>query len=55
MLGLAAMLLSVVALDAPATVTGRCPDGRVWTTSAAEQTHMLGLLNRRAPSGRACR
>ena len=45
MLGLAAMLLSVVALDAPATVTGRCPDGRVWTTSTAEQTHMLGLLN----------
>ncbi|HUU33401.1 MAG TPA: CAP domain-containing protein [Vicinamibacterales bacterium] len=28
------------------SVTGRCRDGRVWTTSPAEQGQMLGLLNR---------
>lgn len=28
------------------TVGGRCRDGRVWTTSVAEQAEMLGLLNR---------
>ena len=27
------------------TVSGRCPDGRVWTTSVAGQGQMLGVLN----------
>ena len=40
-----ALLASVLAFDAPVPVTGRCPDGRDWTTSADEQTQMLGLLN----------
>ncbi len=33
-----------VAADADA-VSGRCRDGRVWTTSIGEQVQMLGLLN----------
>ena len=40
------VLAAVLALDAPVPVNGRCPDGRVWTTSADEQTQMLGLLNK---------
>lgn len=32
-------------LAAPEPVTGRCRDGRVWTSSAAEQTQMWTLLN----------
>lgn len=40
-----ALLAAALSLDAPVPVTGRCPDGRVWTTSAAEQSHMLDLLN----------
>lgn len=35
---------SFVAADA-GSVSGRCPDGRVWTTSLAEQGLMLGLIN----------
>lgn len=27
------------------SVTGRCRDGRTWTTSAADQGRMLGLIN----------
>ncbi len=42
---LATVLLSLLMLDTPVPVTGRCPDGRVWATSDAEQTHMLGLIN----------
>ena len=42
---LATVLLSLMMLDAPVPVTGRCPDGRAWATSDAEQTHMLGLIN----------
>ena len=33
-----------VAADAE-SVSGRCRDGRVWTTSTVEQVQMLGLLN----------
>jgi uncharacterized protein YkwD len=42
---LAAALLSLLMLDAVPGVTGRCADGRIWITSDAEQTHMLGLIN----------
>jgi uncharacterized protein YkwD len=41
----AALLASLLALEAPVPVTGRCPDGRAWTTSSVEQGQMLGLLN----------
>jgi uncharacterized protein YkwD len=37
--------LSLLALEAPVPVTGRCPDGRAWTTSSVEQGQMLTLLN----------
>lgn len=30
---------------APDSVSGRCRDGRIWTTSLVEQGQMLGLLN----------
>jgi uncharacterized protein YkwD len=40
-----ALIAAVLALEAPVPVNGRCPDGRVWTSSAADQTQMLGLLN----------
>lgn len=40
-----ALLVAALSLDAPAPVNGRCPDGRVWTTSPVEQSQMLGLLN----------
>jgi uncharacterized protein YkwD len=40
-----ALLVATLSLEAPAPVTGRCPDGRVWTTSAAEQSYMFDLLN----------
>ena len=39
------LLLSLLALEAPVPVTGRCPDGRAWTTSSVEQGQMLTLLN----------
>jgi uncharacterized protein YkwD len=41
----AALLASMLAVQAPLPVNGRCPDGRSWTTSAVEQNQMLGLLN----------
>ncbi len=41
-----------VAADAD-SVSGRCRDGRVWTTSSVEQGQMLGLINQvRADAGR---
>jgi uncharacterized protein YkwD len=40
-----ALLASMLAVEAPVPVTGRCPDGRTWTTSPVEQNQMLGLLN----------
>ncbi|MGE0360568.1 MAG: CAP domain-containing protein [Vicinamibacterales bacterium] len=40
-----ALLASLLSLEAPVPVNGRCPDGRAWTTSSAEQSHMLDLLN----------
>jgi len=43
------VLLVVLALAGltpdPPPSTGRCPDGRVWTTSVREQSQMLGILN----------
>lgn len=40
------VLLALTGLAAdPTSSTGRCPDGRVWTTSAREQAQMLGVLN----------
>jgi uncharacterized protein YkwD len=41
-----ALLATALSLEAPVPVNGRCPDGRVWSTSAAEQNQMLTLLNR---------
>jgi uncharacterized protein YkwD len=42
---LATVLLSLLMLDTPVPVTGRCADGRVWATSDAEQTDVFGLIN----------
>lgn len=40
------VLLTLAGLAAdPPPSTGRCPDGRVWTTSVREQAQMLGVLN----------
>ncbi|MGE0123367.1 MAG: CAP domain-containing protein [Vicinamibacterales bacterium] len=36
---------TAASLDAPMPLTGRCPDGRIWTTSTAEQGDMLALVN----------
>jgi uncharacterized protein YkwD len=44
-LGLATGLTSGTVVAAADAVGGRCPDGRVWTTSAVEQGQMLGLIN----------
>lgn len=43
-----ALAASAGAAQGPAQVatTGRCRDGRTWTTSASQQTLMLGLVNR---------
>jgi uncharacterized protein YkwD len=46
MVDLVALVVSAALLDAPVPVNGRCPDGRTWTTSAAEQSEMLTALNR---------
>ncbi len=40
-----ALFASLLAVEAPVPVNGRCPDGRSWTTSPVEQNQMLGLLN----------
>lgn len=37
---------------APEPTAGRCRDGRVWTTSVADQAQMLGLLNRERADAR---
>jgi uncharacterized protein YkwD len=41
----AALLASMLAVQAPLPVNGRCPDGRAWMTSPVEQNQMVGLLN----------
>ena len=41
---------SFMAADA-GSVSGRCLDGRVWTTSLAEQGQMLGLINQARADG----
>jgi uncharacterized protein YkwD len=39
------LFASLLAVEAPVPVNGRCPDGRSWTTSPVEQAQMLRLLN----------
>jgi len=41
----AAVVATNLVAAAPDSVSGRCRDGRVWTTSVVEQGQMFGLLN----------